>query len=307
MRVLVAIISLGLVTGAAAPALAGVDTSGSLQDAVASTVRVETAQAAGSGVAVGDRTVVTAAHVVDDAGSARLVLPDGSTITAQVTSLDTSRDLALLTSEPHQLAPVGLRSEPVLIGEEVWAVGSPNGYPQVTSGIVSAVVARSGVQSVQTDAPVNPGNSGGPLVDARGELVGVIVSKSATQEGIGWAASWTEVLGFLTEAGGGAPSRVEGTGPSPIEAETEGASPDGTGGTGVSPGGAWEASGISPAATVAAMIAVAAAAILAALIFARHAPGRRRSTARPPVLDLTTDMHLVTGVSKKEKQWTTSP
>lgn len=185
----------------AAPSLAG---------AVVSTVIVETPRSTGSGVAVGPEQILTANHVVEGSTTVRVTDGEGRTMPAEVTARDESKDLALLRTEPHGLAPVAVRGEPAVVGEEVWAAGAPSGYVQLTGGIVSAVIDSTGVPSVQTDAAINHGNSGGPLLDSDGRLVGIVVTKSADQEGVGWATPAQQVQQFLEAApGSSAPTTDE--------------------------------------------------------------------------------------------------
>ena len=121
---------------------------------------------------------------------------------AHVVSRDEARDLALvqLDREPasSQLARSQLAGGVARVGQKVIAAGSPSGaYVQVSAGIVSAVVQGVTVTRVQTDAAVNPGNSGGPLLDEDGNVLGIVVTKSTTLEGLAWATAADEDQQFL--------------------------------------------------------------------------------------------------------------
>ncbi|MBI2919823.1 MAG: trypsin-like peptidase domain-containing protein [Planctomycetes bacterium] len=154
--------------------------------------------ATGSGFiinAAGD--IVTNNHVIQGASQVRVALPGGQEVLADVVGTDPETDIALLHVEVEGLKPLLMgNSDEVIVGEWVMAVGSPYGLTNtVTTGIVSAK-GRSGVGSlayqgfIQTDAAVNPGNSGGPLVNLRGEVIGVtssILSKSGGYDGISFA------------------------------------------------------------------------------------------------------------------------
>ena len=156
----------------------------------------------GSGVILtSDGYVVTNNHVVGGADEVRVVLTDKTEYEADIVFTDAQSDLALLKLRGASGLPVlDLRdSEELEVGDLVLAIGNPFGVGQtVTSGIVSAL-ARTGGQRrrgqiggyfIQTDAAVNPGNSGGALVDMSGRLVGVntaIVSRSGGSNGIGFA------------------------------------------------------------------------------------------------------------------------
>lgn len=140
----------------------------------------------GSGVIVGaDGYIVTNNHVIDGAEKLEITLNDNRTFDATVVGADPTTDLALIKIEASDLhvIPMG-DSESLKIGEWVLAVGNPFGFTStVTAGIVSAkarnISTVAGLQSngiesfIQTDAAVNPGNSGGALVNLRGELVGI--------------------------------------------------------------------------------------------------------------------------------------
>jgi S1-C subfamily serine protease len=160
--------------------------------------------ASGSGFLVDDNgSIVTNQHVVDNANEVDVRFgEDGDPIDAKVTGTDPSTDLALLKIDPQDVdgRPIRLgASSDVRVGEPVIAIGSPFGLRgTVTSGIVSGLGRE--IQSpngftidevVQTDAAINPGNSGGPLIDERGNVIGVnaqIASNGArSNSGVGFA------------------------------------------------------------------------------------------------------------------------
>jgi Do/DeqQ family serine protease len=137
----------------------------------------------GSGVIVSpDGYVLTNNHVVERGARFRVGLLDGRELIAKVVGTDASSDLAVLkldTKEKLPFAPMG-RSDSLMIGETVIAIGNPFGLAHtVTTGVVSAVHRnfknddRTLFDFIQTDASINPGNSGGPLLDIEGRLIGV--------------------------------------------------------------------------------------------------------------------------------------
>ena len=152
----------------------------------------------GSGVIVrGDGIVVTNAHVIRGADELRVVLNDRREFDAQVIAQDEDLDIAVLRFDTRgeQLPTLPLEEDgDRQIGDIVLAIGNPFGVGQtVTSGIISAL-GRTNVSNsssfIQTDAAVNPGNSGGALVNLSGELIGVntaIFSRSGGSNGIGFA------------------------------------------------------------------------------------------------------------------------
>ena len=145
--------------------------------------------------------IVTNQHVVDGATTAQVRLSNGKTYSATVVGTDTSTDLAVLKIDAPaaQLHPVALAdSSAVEVGDAVVAIGSPFGLEEtITAGIVSAlnrqIQATNGVTiggAIQTDAAINHGNSGGPLIDMTGKVVGVnaqIESDSGDNAGVGFA------------------------------------------------------------------------------------------------------------------------
>lgn len=141
--------------------------------------------------------VVTNNHVVDNADEITVKLTDGRELKATKLGADEQSDIALLKIEPEDLIAVPLaNSDKLLVGDFVVAIGNPFGLNQtVTSGIVSAL-GRSGLNIggyedfIQTDAAINRGNSGGALVNLRGELVGIntaIFGPNGGNVGIGFA------------------------------------------------------------------------------------------------------------------------
>ncbi|MCO5260968.1 MAG: Do family serine endopeptidase [Crocinitomicaceae bacterium] len=160
----------------------------------------------GSGVIVTkDGYIVTNNHVVDNASEIEVVLNDNSKYSAKIVGTDPSTDIAVLKIEASNLSPILLgNSDDVRVGEWVLAVGNPfNLTSTVTAGIISAKARNINLLSsrtkgdvvpiesfIQTDAAVNPGNSGGALVNTKGELVGIntaIASETGSYSGYSFA------------------------------------------------------------------------------------------------------------------------
>ena len=141
--------------------------------------------------------IVTNHHVVDDAAEITVILQDRRRFTAEVVGSDRETDLALIRIEAEDLTAAKLGdSDALAVGDFVIAIGNPFGYDYtVTSGIVSALgrggFIRDGYEDfIQTDAAINRGNSGGPLVDVDGNVVGVnsvIYTPSGVSAGLGFA------------------------------------------------------------------------------------------------------------------------
>jgi S1-C subfamily serine protease len=151
----------------------------------------------GSGFAVApDGYLLTNHHVIDGAGAVKVRLPDGSQLAGQVVGSDPATDLALVRvdagSVPFLAVDAGAAARP---GQLAIAIGSPLGFEStVTAGVVSAVGrtlrSRDGRlidNVVQHTAPLNPGNSGGPLVDSRGRVLGVNTAMISRTQAIGFA------------------------------------------------------------------------------------------------------------------------
>ena len=167
-------------------------------------------QSLGSGVIVDAAgQVVTNHHVIADAAAIRVQLADGREADAQVIGRDPDTDLALLRIDLRDLPAIELgRSSALRVGDIVLAIGNPIGLSAtVTQGIVSATGrGQLGVavfeNFIQTDAPINVGNSGGALINTRGELVGIntaIIARNLGVEGIGFAIPVDLVRGVVGE------------------------------------------------------------------------------------------------------------
>jgi putative serine protease PepD len=171
-------------------------------------------QALGSGFVIDDQGhIVTNQHVVDGATSIKVRLWDGKTYDATLVGSDASTDLAVIKVDAPSsvLEPLTLAdSDSVQVGDTVVAIGSPFGLENtVTSGIVSALHRQmtspnnfSIDDSIQTDAAINHGNSGGPLLNSSGQVIGVnaqIESDSGGNDGVGFAIPSTTVRSIVSE------------------------------------------------------------------------------------------------------------
>jgi serine protease Do len=136
----------------------------------------------GSGVLVSrDGLVLTNYHVVGNSERVRVVLDDGTALTGVVERRHKVRDVALVRVEGGKLPALPVRAQPLTVSEEVYAIGAPLQEKlrgTVTRGIVSAFRRDrlTGLETIQADVSIQGGNSGGPLVDARGNLVGLTVA-----------------------------------------------------------------------------------------------------------------------------------
>lgn len=167
----------------------------------------------GTGFFVDTGLLLTAAHVVSG-GQTVYVRAEDTTGTAQVTSIDQNQDLALLSTDARGtvLTLAGQRPQ---VGDEVFAVGAAAGSLSMTRGIVSGYRTVDGHEYLQTDAAINGGNSGGPLLNEAGEVVGVVVSRLSESEGIGLAVPSDQAAAFL-----GAPASTPSAPSAPVPMST---------------------------------------------------------------------------------------
>ena len=163
-----------------------------LELALATAVFVEVPDGTGSGVAISpDGWILTAAHVVNGQDDVKVHVRNGTSVRARVVALDNRQDVALLRAEGDHWACLSFTPAPAEVGTELYAIGSPFGEAldfSVSKGIVSGARRSGDIRFLQTDASLNPGNSGGPLVDLEGHLLAIVSWKVAGEgvEGLGF-------------------------------------------------------------------------------------------------------------------------
>jgi serine protease DegQ len=204
---------------ASAQAAPAGDVPGIVRKVEPSVVTISHDQGTGSGVVWSeDGVVVTNAHVVGSARDVEVAFFDGRRADGQVRAADEDTDLAVVDVERQDLEPATFQEQLPQVGELAVAMGSPLGFQNtITAGIISGLhreipgSAQQGIRSlvdlIQTDAAISPGNSGGALVNGRGEVVGINVAYIPPEQGavaIGFAipgATAVDVVGQLLRTG----------------------------------------------------------------------------------------------------------
>lgn len=182
------------------------------RDTIPSVVLVNTGQGQGTGFLYDETHVVTNAHVVGNASETQIRFHNGTWSDGTVQGTDSHSDLAVISVNevPDSAQPLSLVQNDPAIGQEVAAIGNPyNLDGTVTSGIISGldrlIPSPAGYRipdAIQTDAAVNPGNSGGPLMSLDGDVVGVVNSKRGDNIAFGISAALTQrVVPELIETG----------------------------------------------------------------------------------------------------------
>lgn len=179
----------------------------------------------GSGFSLGENCVITNAHVIADRNDVTVLCYDGTEHEAFVLGMDEDMDIAVLVVPGAKFPVLEVApAEQILTGNDVYAIGAPKSMAYtLTKGVISAKERQLGNYTyVQTDAPINSGNSGGPLLSDAGQVVGMNTMKLNDSEGIGLAIPIAVICNYLQsleiplDAGG----NVVGTLEKPAEPET---------------------------------------------------------------------------------------
>lgn len=154
----------------------------------------------GSGFAIGENCVITNAHVISNCYKIEIGTYNGEIYPAFLVAMDTTLDIAVLGVSEGSFAPLEIADlDKVNVGDDVCAIGAPNSLAYtLTKGVVSSKSRIVGKQKyIQTDAAINTGNSGGPLLTDTGEVIGVNSYKMTDSEGIGLAIPIDKVVEYL--------------------------------------------------------------------------------------------------------------
>lgn len=170
------------------------------EDAYNSIFVIKSGNSLGSGFSFGENCIITNAHVIADPSSVSITTYSGETENAFVVAIDTDLDIAVLGVNGITFTPL-IPSDYIKmsIGDDVYAVGAPNSMAYtLTKGCLSAKERQVDEHHyIQTDAAINSGNSGGPLLDDNGNVIGVNSYKMTDAEGIGLAIPISAVTSFL--------------------------------------------------------------------------------------------------------------
>lgn len=163
---------------------------------------IESGNSLGSGFSFGENGIITNAHVISNKNRIVVEGYDGSRMNAELIFMDSAADIALIAVPDKTFTPILPADLKALqVGSDVYAIGAPRSMAYtLTKGIVSSKNRTyRGANYIQTDAAINHGNSGGPLLDSSGRVVGVNSMKISDAEGIGLAISIDDVTAFLKE------------------------------------------------------------------------------------------------------------
>lgn len=180
-------------------------TEPTIADFTKSVVTIKTYNAHGSGFIISeDGYILTNEHVVGRLKSVNVIFDNGITLQGEVIKTSKKRDIALVKIPGKGYKPLKIHSDlnSQKIGSEVFAIGTPADIDlgqTVTKGILSGVREKENQEFIQTDVSISPGSSGGPLINEKGEVIGVVVSKikGIDVEGVGFAIPIEDAVSVL--------------------------------------------------------------------------------------------------------------
>lgn len=202
-----------------------------MQDVRQSVLTVVVPSGHGSGFVIGDGYVLTNYHVAGDSGFVKLRTATGREILGEVVRANAARDIALIKTEERGLPALGLQFVEPEIGTDVYAIGAP--FDEALSGSVSKGIVSSyrvtddNQRHIQGDVDVNPGNSGGPLTDSSGNVIGVTswgATDTGNSTGVNFFIPITDALKALNVSVRGSPTIATETATAPKSSAGEGAS-----------------------------------------------------------------------------------
>jgi len=186
-----------------ASAVSGDIRARSIAQSLNSVVRVVAGPVEGTGIVVAQDLILTNDHVVSGESAAQIQFHNGDSLRGAVIKVDKRLDLALLRVEEVFPSEISLTFSPTIQpGQEIYVIGNPKGVPfTVTDGIISSTANRlfNDIRYFQISAPINHGNSGGPVLDYTGDVVGIVTRKELQYEGVAFALPASNVLSFIED------------------------------------------------------------------------------------------------------------
>jgi hypothetical protein len=195
----------------------GQDASKIYKSTVKSTVTIETGNSIGSGFFVAPNIIATNYHVVAGASYINASINGTSKKyrTTSIAAVDRKADLILFNVSGANAAPLPLSPIKVEIGQQIYVIGSPKGLEAtISDGIISGRRNMSGNERLQISAPISPGSSGGPVINAKGEVIGISVSQMAEGQNLNFAIPVNKVKELLAQAKKGPSPPLAGSGSS---------------------------------------------------------------------------------------------
>lgn len=162
---------------------------------------IKSGNSLGSGFAIGENCIITNAHVIANEKSIIITTYSGEQFSAEIYCIDNNLDITVLCVKSEEMVTPLQPCYDIAVGDEVYAIGAPNSMAYtLTKGVVSSKDREVNSQSyIQTDAAINSGNSGGPLMNETGQVIGVNSYKMSDSEGIGLAIPIESVVSYLNE------------------------------------------------------------------------------------------------------------
>lgn len=157
--------------------------------------------AEGTGFFVNEKTIVTCYHVIDDATSLKIESANGDQYTIDSILMSNQKaDLVKFTIKEKSKSWLKLNADPPIVGEVVFTIGNPIDYDfSITSGIISGIRSNKSFTIIQTNASCSSGNSGGPLMNAKGEVIGVMSYVKFIGQNLNFAVSSNELLNLVND------------------------------------------------------------------------------------------------------------
>ncbi|TJX14957.1 trypsin-like serine protease [Tissierella creatinini] len=184
------------------------------EDLYQSIVVIVSGNSLGSGFFLENNLIITNAHVIDNKNRVYVSLYKGDTYIAELVDISRQLDIAVLRIDNLNIPFLSIaKEEDISIGEDVYAIGAPNNMAYtLTKGVLSAKDRQVGnIGYIQTDASINSGNSGGPLVNDSGKVIGMNALKVFDTEGIGLAIPINVIIEYLKQNEIGLSSQVDST------------------------------------------------------------------------------------------------